>query len=94
MRITEPAVDLAVALAVASAARDFAIPAGFIALGEVGLAGEVRRISGLKRRLSEAARLGVTHAIVPTDAGPHPAGMTVYEVGTLREALAVIGKFA
>jgi DNA repair protein RadA/Sms len=79
---------------VASAARDFAIPAGFIALGEVGLAGEVRRISGLKRRLSEAARLGVTHAIVPTDAGPHPAGMTVYEVGTLREALAVIGKFA
>lgn len=94
MRITEPAVDLAVALAVASAARDFAIPAGFIALGEVGLAGEVRRISGLRRRLSEAARLGVTHAIVPTDAGPHPEGMKVYEVGSLREALAVIGKFA
>jgi len=90
MRITEPAVDLAVALAVASAARDFAIPSGLIALGEVGLAGEVRRVSGIRRRLSESARLGVAHAIVPTDSGPHPAGMKVHEVSTLREALTVV----
>lgn len=94
MRITEPAVDLAVALAVASAARDLAIPAGFIALGEVGLAGEVRRVSGASRRLAEAQRLGVTHAIAPTDSGPHPHGMTVIEVSTVRDALVAISKHA
>ena len=90
MRITEPAVDLALALAVASAAKDFTIPPSLIAIGEVGLAGEVRRVSGIRRRLSEAARLGVTTAIVPKESGPYPDGLRVHEVDTLRAALAVV----
>ena len=67
MRTTEPTVDLALALAVASAAKDTALPAGMVVLGEVGLAGEVRRVVGVDRRLAEAARLGFTSAIVPAD---------------------------
>ena len=90
MRITEPAVDLALALAVASAARDFAINPSLIAIGEVGLAGEVRRVAGIRRRLNEAARLGVSIAIVPRDSGPYPEGLKVHEVDTLREALGVV----
>lgn len=94
MRITEPAVDLAVALAVASAARDFAIPPTMIALGEVGLAGEVRRVASTQRRLAEAARLGVTHAIVPKDSGTHPQSMQVIEVSSVREALGALSRMA
>lgn len=94
MRITEPAVDLAVALAVASAARDFAIPPTLIALGEVGLAGEVRRVASSQRRLTEAARLGVTHAIVPRDSGKHPQGLEVIEVSSVREALGAMSRLA
>jgi len=87
VRITEPAADLAVALAVAGAAANRSLPSGYIAIGEVGLSGDVRRVSGLARRLSEAARLGITHAIVPPDAGKPPAGLTLYEVAHIREAL-------
>ncbi|MEU7630692.1 DNA repair protein RadA [Nocardia sp. NPDC049220] len=65
MRLVEPAADLAIALALASAATDRAIPAGWVILGEVGLAGEVRKVTGLARRLAEAERLGFTTALVP-----------------------------
>ncbi len=87
MRISEPAADLAVALAVASAALDVPVATGTIALGEVGLAGEVRRVTGLGRRLAEAERLGFTHALVPPDPGPLPAGIRAVPVATLGEAL-------
>ncbi|MEW9264091.1 DNA repair protein RadA [Kineococcus endophyticus] len=89
VKLTEPSVDLAVALAVASAAKDRPIAAGTIALGEVGLAGEVRRVTGVPRRLSEAARLGFTTAIVPKGSlgdGAAPAGLRVHEVETLLDA--------
>lgn len=91
VRITEPAADLAVAMAVASATLEKPLPNRFLAFGEVGLAGEVRPVSGLGRRLQEAQRLGFTHAIVPrgsdgADQGA-PAGMTIREVGSLVEAL-------
>lgn len=89
VKISEPAADLAVALAVASAARDFTISPQLIALGEVGLAGEVRRVSGLKRRLSEAARLGIKSALVPADSGPYPEGLRVIEVATVAQAIAL-----
>jgi DNA repair protein RadA/Sms len=89
MRITEPAADLAVALAVASAAKDFPIASSVIALGEVGLAGEIRRITNSRQRLNEAARLGVKAAIVPADSGPYPAGLQIHEVTTLAQAIAV-----
>ena len=88
VRLSEPASDLAIALAVASAAMDQPLPQRAIAVGEVGLAGEVRPVGGVGRRLSEAARLGFTTALVPasTDAEA-PAGMTVLEVPDLQRAL-------
>ncbi len=80
MRVVEPAADLALALAIASAKRDVALPADVVVLGEIGLAGEVRRVTGLERRLAEAARLGFTQALVPPDSGAAPAGMKLIEV--------------
>jgi DNA repair protein RadA/Sms len=65
VRLTEPAADLAVAVAIASATGDRALVPGTVAFGEVGLAGEVRPVAGVVRRLAEAYRLGFTHAIVP-----------------------------
>ncbi|WP_067138517.1 DNA repair protein RadA [Microtetraspora malaysiensis] len=65
IRLTDPAVDLALMLSVVSAAADQALPAGLVVLGEVGLAGELRPVRDVRRRLSEAARLGFTRALVP-----------------------------
>ena len=87
MRTSEPSADLALAAAVASAVRDQPLPAGMVILGEVGLAGEVRRVAGLGRRLAEAARLGFNYAIVPEDAGPIPPGIKVKTVTNVGEAL-------
>lgn len=66
-RVADPAADLAIAIAVASAAVNRAVPRSLVAIGEVGLAGELRRIPGTDRRLAEAARLGFTEAIIPAD---------------------------
>lgn len=89
-RAVEPAADLAVALAVVSAARDLPTPAGLVAFGEVGLTGEVRATVGIQRRLVEAARLGFDRAIVPL-AGSEElravTGMRVLPVGHLGEAV-------
>ncbi|MET7641966.1 DNA repair protein RadA [Streptomyces sp. NPDC005438] len=90
VRLSEPAADLAVALALASAASDIPLPKNLVAIGEVGLAGEVRRVTGVQRRLSEAARLGFTHALVPGDPGRTPSGMRVREVADIGEALRVL----
>lgn len=87
-RLTEPSTDLAVALAVAGAARDRPIPAGVVALGEVGLAGEVRPVTGIGRRLAEAARLGFRAAVVPAGTeDPVPDGMRLLEAGDVHTAL-------
>ncbi len=90
MRVVEPAADLAMALAVASAQRDVALPSDVVVLGEIGLAGEVRRVTGLDRRLAEAARLGFTRALVPPDPGRTPPGMRITEVGDLGSVLSVL----
>ncbi len=90
VRLSEPAADLAVALALASAAGDTPLPKNLVAIGEVGLAGEVRRVTGVQRRLTEAHRLGFTHALVPQDPGRVPAGMRVTEVADVGEALRVL----
>jgi DNA repair protein RadA/Sms len=90
VKLSEPAADLAVALALASAASDTPLPKNLVAVGEVGLAGEVRRVTGVQRRLAEAARLGFTHALVPADPGRIPPGMRVREVADIGEALAVL----
>jgi len=87
MKVTEPAVDLAAALAVASATEEATLSTRLVAIGEIGLAGEVRRVAGVRRRLDEAARLGFTHAMVPPDAGQTPDGIRTLEVASLAEAL-------
>jgi len=87
VKLSEPASDLAIAVAVASAVNDRPLPIGLVAVGEVGLAGEVRRVDGVGRRLAEAARLGFTHALVPRDSGRLPDGVVAVEVGDLQEAL-------
>ncbi len=90
MRVTEPAADLALALAAASAARDRALPSNLVVIGELGLAGEVRRVSGTDRRVAEAARLGFTRVLVPPDSGPLPAGVQVTVVPDIPAALRVL----
>jgi DNA repair protein RadA/Sms len=92
IRVIEPSADLAIALAVASAANDLPLAADLAAIGEVGLTGEVRRVGAVPRRLAEAARLGFRHALVPPGCGPAatgpvPKGMKVLEVANIREAL-------
>ncbi len=90
MKMAEPASDLAVALAVASAWRDVPVPQRMVAVGEVGLAGEVRRVPGVGRRLAEAARLGFDRALVPPDAGPLPDNIRALVVPDLGTALDII----
>jgi DNA repair protein RadA/Sms len=72
VRLTEPSVDLAVGLAIASARADVSVPGDLVAIGEVGLAGEIRRVAGLQRRIAEAARMGFRRAIVPAGSGLAP----------------------
>ena len=89
--LDEPALDLPLAIALASSFRDRPVQPGTVAIGEVGLLGELRSVSGLERRLREAARLGFTRAIVPRAGrgGPAPQveGLEIVAVGTLHEAL-------
>jgi DNA repair protein RadA/Sms len=90
VRLAEPAADLAISLAVASAATDRPLPPDLVTVGEVGLAGELRRVTGIQRRLAEAARLGFRRALVPADPGPVPDGMVVRPVDDLLSALRVL----
>lgn len=88
-RLSEPAADLAMALALAGATADRSLPLGTVAFGEVGLAGELRSVTGVPRRLAEAARIGFRRAIVPSgslDEGPAPEGMEVAQAATLLDA--------
>jgi DNA repair protein RadA/Sms len=91
IRVVEPAADLGVALAVASAAHDLPLAADLVAIGEVGLTGEIRRVGAVSRRLAEAARLGYRFALVPPGSGPaagqSPPGMRVLEVTDLGSAV-------
>jgi DNA repair protein RadA/Sms len=92
IRVVEPAADLAVALAVASAAHDLPLASSLVAIGEVGLTGEIRRVGAVNRRVAEAARLGFKMALVPSGngsdaSGPFPAGIKVVEVSDLPTAV-------
>jgi DNA repair protein RadA/Sms len=89
VRVGEPGADLGIALAVASSYMDRAIPADLVAIGEVGLTGEVRAVTGLEGRLKEAAALGFRSAIVPkSSVGDRPAWpLAVKGVATVADAL-------
>jgi DNA repair protein RadA/Sms len=90
LSVSEPGLDLPLALALASSLRDRPLVAGTVAIGEVGLLGELRAVSGLDRRLREAARLGFTRAVVPRAHGrpqPDVPGMALVTVGTLADAV-------
>ncbi len=94
VRLTEPSVDLAVAISLASSAANLSVPHGVVAIGEVGLAGEVRRVAGLARRLAEAERMGFRRAFVPAGSAglesPRDASqlIEVVQVEDIRQALA------
>ena len=90
VKITETATDLAVALATWSSLHDTPLPVKTVVVGEVGLAGEIRRVPNLGRRLQEAARMGYTNAIVPAGEQIDVDGMAVRHVSTLGEALAAL----
>jgi DNA repair protein RadA/Sms len=91
LTVDEPGLDLPLALALASSLRDRAMATGTVAIGEVGLLGELRSVVGLDRRLREAARLGFTRAIVPRpargSAPPDIPGLEIVAVGSLRDAV-------
>jgi DNA repair protein RadA/Sms len=86
-RVVEPAADLAICLALASALTGRSLPPSLVACGEVGLGGEVRQVGQTARRLAEAARLGFTSAVVPESAPDPPAGMEAIRVRSLAEAV-------
>lgn len=93
MRIQEPAADLAVSVAVASSLRDRPVDPKMVCIGEIGLAGEIRSVTHLERRLQEASRLGFTRAIVPARSARMPAsstlGMEILPVSSATEAISV-----
>ena len=89
IKITEPAADLAIALAITSSLRDQEIDPDLVAVGEIGLSGEVRSVSQLERRLSEATRQGFTRCLIPKaslDKLP-PQNIDILAAESLREAL-------
>ena len=92
LRISEPAADLAVMLAITSSLRGKALPQGFLAFGEVGLAGEVRPAPRGQERLKEAAKLGFSVAVVPKANAPKKndknfEGLTIYPVDRIEDAM-------
>ncbi len=88
IRVTEPAADLGLALSIVSNQNDRPLPDGLVAIGELGLGGEVRRVGQLDRRLQEAARHGLTRALIPGGSkAVRPSGLDVVEVRTLAEAV-------
>lgn len=95
VRISEPAADLAVMLAITSSLRGKPLPKGFIAFGEVGLAGEVRPAPRGQERLKEAAKLGFSVAVVPKANAPKKGskdieGLTIHAVERVDEAMEIV----
>ena len=90
LRIGEPAADLGIALSIASSFRDVGVDPQLVAVGEVGLSGELRAVSQLDRRVAEAARLGFKRCLVPkTSARISPENIEIVPVNTLREAISI-----
>jgi DNA repair protein RadA/Sms len=93
VKVAEPAIDLAIAMAIASAHQNRPLAAGTLAIGELGLGGEIRTVPQLEQRLREAARLGLGYAICPPFGGnntPKLGGMSLHECRRLGQALSAI----
>jgi DNA repair protein RadA/Sms len=95
VRISEPAADLAVLLAIVSSLRNKPLPAKLIAFGEVGLAGEIRPAPRGQERLKEAAKLGFTHALIPKANAPKQPikGMEVIALDRVEQAIEQLRAF-
>jgi DNA repair protein RadA/Sms len=91
VRLTEPGADLPLCLALISALLHHPLPPDVVVFGEVGLAGELRQVAHAPRRLAEAARMGFSRAIVPTNTPDGVEGISITRVGTVTEALAAVG---
>ena len=92
LRLDEPGADLPIVLALASSYRDQTVDNELVAIGEVGLTGEIRSVSHMNQRLAEVARLGFKHCIIPKNGAEKleiPSNLTVYRVKNLREAIEV-----
>lgn len=92
-KLYEPAVDLGIALALASGFREIPVRDGFVAVGEIGLTGEIRPVSFLEKRIIEAARLGFKNCLVPVQKLSLDVvgmqGVNIYTAGTLAEAIEI-----
>lgn len=90
LRLDEPGADLPIVLALASSYRDQCIPDDMVAIGEVGMTGEIRSVSHMNQRLAEIARLGFKKCMIPRGGSEKldiPEGLTVYRVRNIREAI-------
>jgi len=90
LKIDEPSADLGIALAIASSYKDMPVDAALIAVGEIGLSGELRMVPQLDRRVAEAARMGFTHCLAPkagSKTSPVPKGMEIVTFSSLLEAV-------
>ena len=91
VKISEPAADLGLALALASSITGHPLDPGLVACGEIGLAGELRQSAQTERRLAEAARVGFTKAVIPAGAPPTPDGIIGLRAESIGEALHLTG---
>ena len=92
IRLDERACDLAVAMCIAGAGADIALPPRTAILGELSLTGEVRPVNRLDKRIQECARLGFSHIVVPnSDTLPKVDGLNYTRVKNIREALCILG---
>jgi DNA repair protein RadA/Sms len=87
IRVTEPAADLALAMAIASAWRKVVVPDDVVVFGEVGLGGEIRQVPHADRRLAESHRVGFRRAVVPMATPNGPRGLEMVRVSTIGEAI-------
>lgn len=90
LRLDEPGADLPIVLALASSYRDQCIPDDMVAIGEVGMTGEIRSVSHMNQRLAEITRLGFKKCMIPRSGSEKldiPEGLTVYRVRNIREAI-------
>ena len=95
LRIDEPAADAAIALALISSMRDIPVPPDVIAMGELGLSGEFRAVSGIEQRVEESSRLGFTKIAVPRRTvlkKELPAGIDLIHMGGIYDAVRLLAK--